>query len=651
MHRYSLFSFSMLAVLMTLFHPFAYSQCGDCKFQTDRIVNGNFSTGNNGFTSDLNYVTGLFCPLCPENTYTVGTNAFFYHSGFLGTDHTNPPNGNFFIANAPGQAGAIVWCETLAVQPDVDYTFTFWARDITNNANIHPLALLQASFNGVIGNDTLVASGGWSSLSISWNSGSAISLVLCIVNQQSQTGGNDFGLDDISLIGCENYMLSQIANAGSDQSICSNVFAQLGQSTANGYTYGWDNSTGLNSNSTSNPMLQISNTSGASISQTYILTTDSAGVGCITTDTVEVTILSMPDFDLGENFSICAGMTTTLDAGVGWDSIAWATGQNSQTIECTSGSFYATVSYELCNATDSITISYIDLPVVNLGPDTSFCENDTLTLYSGIIGAWSDGSYSDQLPLHNTGEYFFTYTENNCSVSDTVEVEMFTYNEITITSDSIFCQGSSFFLQSSISGLWNTGDVSNEIVISTPGYYDIVTSNGPCVSSAGVNVTMILQPVSELPHSFSMCEDEQIELNAFFESNIYYLWSTDDTTSTITVDEPGAYFVEVGNACDTLHSEFTIDTYPCSWALFIPSSFTPNEDDINESWTVRGYNVTNVRVYVYNRLGDLIFHATDIDLPWTPGIGIGDDVYNYTVEALNFQGEEVTRHGHLYLLR
>ncbi len=651
MHFSHLIRICTIALLIAGIHNDSNAQCGDCQYQTDLIINGNFSSGNSGFTSELNYVTGLFCPLCPENTYTIGSNAFFYHSGFSGTDHTNPPSGNFFIANAPGQEGSVVWCENLTVQPDVDYTFTFWARDITNNANAHPLALLQPSFNGVLGIDTLVAAGGWASLSVQWNSGTETSLLLCIVNQQSQTGGNDFGLDDLSFTACENYVLSQNANAGPDQNICSNVISQLGASPSSGYSYSWNNSTGLNSTSIANPNLQITNVTEFSLTQTYVLTTDSAGVGCITTDTIEVTILPMPYFNLGENFSICPDTTTILDAGIGWDNISWSTGLSTQTIEASAGIYATTVSYNQCTATDSITIGFVDLPIIDFGPDSSFCENDALILNAGIVGTWSNGTISDQLEVFNSGEYSFTYTQNNCQVSDTINVEMFTYPSISITSDSGFCQGTTLTLEATISGLWSTGHVGNSITIEQPGYYDIVAANGPCISSAGVNTNMTLQPVALLPLNYSICEDESLELNAFFESNSYYLWSNGDSTSSTTINQPGSYFVDVANVCDTIRTEVTVDTYPCSWAIYIPSSFTPNDDDINESWTVQGYNVTNVRVYVYNRLGNLIFYATDLGLPWTPGTGIGDDVYNYTVEAINFHGDSVTRHGHLYLLR
>ena len=137
----------------------AWSQCQACESLQDRIINGDFENGNVGFSSSFDYVTffPFICTLCPENTYAIGNNATLFHSGFTGTDHTNPPSGDFFIANAPGQVGAEVWCQSVNVLPQTTYTYTFWARDIANNNKPHPLAVLRPSFNGEIATDSLLA--------------------------------------------------------------------------------------------------------------------------------------------------------------------------------------------------------------------------------------------------------------------------------------------------------------------------------------------------------------------------------------------------------------------------------------------------------------------------------------------------------------
>ena len=122
---------------------------------TELVVNGDFSQGNTGFTSDYNYVptpyvngnplTGLW----PEKTYNVYPNANPYtHTLFFGKDHTtgsgNAPD-NFMIVNGYGNT-AVIWEQTVNVMPNTDYYFSAWAMNLNNYG---PFARLQFEVNGV----------------------------------------------------------------------------------------------------------------------------------------------------------------------------------------------------------------------------------------------------------------------------------------------------------------------------------------------------------------------------------------------------------------------------------------------------------------------------------------------------------------------
>lgn len=647
--KFSSFLFAILFILSLQLKTFA--QCGPCRKQVELITNGNFSNGNNGFSSDLNYATGFFCPLCPENTYTVGANATFYHNDFTGSDHTNPPFGSFFIANGSANDGAQIWCQSLPVQSNIDYTFSFWARDVTNNSNPHPLALLEPIFNGVPAGDTLEADGGWQQFNFTWNSGSNTTLDLCIINHQTNSGGNDFGLDDISLSACENIYLSQTANAGPDASLCSLESLQIGQMTIPGYSYHWDNATGLNSTIISSPVFSLENQTESSLTQTYILSTDSANVGCVTTDTIQIQVLPMPTFELGDDVDICPGTFATLQAGNQWESVTWSDGQQGDIIQTGPASLTATVTFGICVTTDDITVSEIPMPEVFLGNDTTICEGDVLILHAGVMGTWNDDVQSDTLEVSQADIYSFEYINGPCSVDDEIMVAVTPLPNIVITADSSFCEGTTLLITANAVGLWNTGEVANAITVDDEGYYDIVVINQNCSKSAGIDVKQEPLPVIPDFEYFSICEDDSLILDATHEYNSYYNWSNGDTTSYASLQGKGFYKMNIGNHCDTTEVEFYIDTYPCTWAIFIPTAFTPNDDEINEGWFVSGYNVTEVRVHVYNRFGDLIFFADELGEKWNPSLGIGDDVYSYYVTAKTFDGDDFEEKGRLYLLR
>ena len=170
---------------------------------TELVTNGDFSAGNSSFTSSYGYTAaanGLF----PEGLYAVGTDPTFYHSNFWGRDHTTN-GGNFMIINGSGSnPPAVVWQETVSVMPNTDYYFAAWAISLNS---VPPYANLQFNVNGVLVGTTAPLAArpannnppyDWRRFYGNWNSGTATTAVIQIVDLQTALGGNDFGLDDVS---------------------------------------------------------------------------------------------------------------------------------------------------------------------------------------------------------------------------------------------------------------------------------------------------------------------------------------------------------------------------------------------------------------------------------------------------------------------
>jgi gliding motility-associated-like protein len=58
--------------------------------------------------------------------------------------------------------------------------------------------------------------------------------------------------------------------------------------------------------------------------------------------------------------------------------------------------------------------------------------------------------------------------------------------------------------------------------------------------------------------------------------------------------------------------EITTFCYP---SLYIPNSFSPNSDGLNDNFEVRG-NVESYEINIFNRWGELIFIGDDINTSW-----------------------------------
>jgi gliding motility-associated-like protein len=644
----------IMAIISTLFLNRTVAQCNACESLQNKIVNGDFENGNTAFNSSFDYVTffPFLCTLCPENTYAIGNNATLFHNGFSGTDHTNPPTGDFFIANAPGQEGVEVWCQSTSVFPQTTYTFTFWARDIANNNNPHPLAVLRPSFNGEIVSESLLAEGDWSSLSVTWFSNESTTLDICILDFQSQTGGNDFGLDDITLTACEPIQLSQPVFAGNDTTVCSRDEIQLGIVSLPGYTYDWNSSENLSSNQLGNPSFINDNTTGITQQFTYWVTRDSASVGCITTDTVHIEVLSMDAFDLGNDLSVCPGDSISLIAGENWDNIVWSTSETAAEIIVPAGVYQATVFTGICSETDSVSVYAINAPDPNLPSVVNHCNTETLELDASINGTWifEDLTYDDPIEVNNPGTYYFSYEFDVCSTTDSVEIQLYEMYEAQLPQDTTLCAGTMATLVCQQEGLWSDGSFGFALNVMLPGTYSIEVTNGPCTDRDTVEVFGLNLPALSLGPDTTFCEDFPLLLDAASEGATY-LWSTGDTTASIITAGSNLYRVEVTNSCGTSVDEITITNFACSSQLYVPSCFTPNDDTYNEGWKVYGYNVREIDIVVYNRLGDAIFHTSDMNEAWTPGLQIGDDAYTYRIEATPLIGEKEVRTGVIYLIR
>lgn len=173
------------------------------------ITNGDFESGNTGFSSSYLYfsqplspATGYTNPkssLWDEGTYSVGTDPGAYHNAWA---HFGAHSGNnMMIVN--GDQGALVWRETISISPNTDYAFSLWAASVypPGTAPISP-ATLEISLDGAAPINFNLSStntvGTWEQFLTTWNSGASISAVLSIYDSNTTVSGNDFALDDIS---------------------------------------------------------------------------------------------------------------------------------------------------------------------------------------------------------------------------------------------------------------------------------------------------------------------------------------------------------------------------------------------------------------------------------------------------------------------
>ncbi|WP_235902800.1 PEPxxWA-CTERM sorting domain-containing protein [Sandarakinorhabdus oryzae] len=171
------------------------------------ITNGDFEAGNTGFTSGYAYSPG---GNSTEGQYTVRSNPFPWNSAFVSRgDHTTG-TGLMYVGNGAPTLGDIVWqSSTIAIAANTNYFFEAFAMNVCCSfvlpGNSDPNFTFRISLDGGAPTDlatlTIPANqaGTWFGLSTSFNSGTATTVQLSLINANNLRQGNDFAVDDITL--------------------------------------------------------------------------------------------------------------------------------------------------------------------------------------------------------------------------------------------------------------------------------------------------------------------------------------------------------------------------------------------------------------------------------------------------------------------
>src|SRR5258706_7546293 len=97
-----------------------------------------------------------------------------------------------------------------------------------------------------------------------------------------------------------------------------------------------------------------------------------------------------------------------------------------------------------------------------------------------------------------------------------------------------------------------------------------------------------------------------------------YLWNNNATTPSITISQPGAYWLQVkdGNNCAGRDS-ILVNPKNCMEGFYIPTAFTPNNDGKNDVFRPMLFgNVIKYKFIIYNRWGEIVFQTSNLNKGW-----------------------------------
>ncbi|ACU61218.1 gliding motility-associated C-terminal domain-containing protein [Chitinophaga pinensis] len=168
-------------------------------------------------------------------------------------------------------------------------------------------------------------------------------------------------------------------------------------------------------------------------------------------------------------------------------------------------------------------------------------------------------------------------------VSDpiTYDLQYVTKPTVELGNDVTICQGSIATLDAGIANdaytiRWSTGATTRTIDVSTAGTYYATVTNGICSATDSVKLIVNLPPPINIRDT-AICQGESVTLNAYVEGGSY-VWSTGETTASITVNATGTYGVDVTvNGCSNHGEAVVLVGTPPNIVLTDDTELCPNE--------------------------------------------------------------------------
>ena len=293
-------------------------------------------------------------------------------------------------------------------------------------------------------------------------------------------------------------------------------------------------------------------------------------------DEASLTVTEYPSFtaSIEGPTQVCPGESVTLTAKPDGMSYAWSNGATSQSITVPAGNYSVTVtSSDNCSNEASHTVTEYPSFTASIEGPTQVCPDETVTLTAkpdGMSYAWNNGATTQSITVP-AGNYSVTVTSSdNCSNEASHAVTEYPSFTASIEGPTQVCPGNPITLSAKPDGMssyvWSTGETDQVITViptaQSTAYSVTVTSADGCSDEASHVVTLSDAIDAWIDGPTSVCPDNTVPLTAKPDGLASYVWSTGETTQTITV-APGTYAVTVTSAdgCEGTASQ-TVVEYP-----------------------------------------------------------------------------------------
>jgi gliding motility-associated-like protein len=412
-----------------------------------------------------------------------------------------------------------------------------------------------------------------------------------------------------------------------------------------------------------------------STTTTYTVT-GTNGVGCSNTATVTITVSSSPTINVTASpSSICSGDTSVLTAS-GASTYSWSTGDSTASITVTPSTtttYTVTGTNAGCTGTATISVTVNPLPTVSIDPSqSSICIGSSTTLIANsdipvTSFVWSNNFTGNNITIapSTSTTYSVTGTTNEgCTGTAEVTITVHPLPTIHYTTTQSHCGQSDGNIITNVTGgippyvyQWSNGANSGNLNNISAGNYNLtVTDANGCNNT--INITLTEAPMPQANFSpkpqITTIEDPIIYFENYSTGASFYEWDFGDGnisteySPTYSYTNPGEYYVvllvsdEYG-CVDTVGAYIIIKEE--AGTFYIPNAFTPNGNDLNELFNIKGTNINpnTFEMRIFDRWGKQLFYTIDINQGWDGtfnGQLVKPDSYVYVIKFADLEKGE-----------
>lgn len=440
---------------------------------------------------------------------------------------------------------------------------------------------------------------------------------------------------------------------GNDTLLCDNDSISFYLTNVSSYSYNWSPGFLFNDSVSHAPKAWVDTT------RNYYLDLVDDWSGCSNKDSMLVELEQMDTLKYSLDTVFCYPNSIVIDyPGSGATGVWQDVPSGFPRIVSDSGTYIIQLNRNGCSTLDTHNIHVLNPNVTLSGPDF-LCKSDSglYTVnrsFSNML--WSTGSIDSFTYFNSDGKLLVTVSEGNCSVSDSIEVERFNTPPF-INGHSIVCENDSTELNiiyPGVSILWSTGDTTTNIWVKTGGNYIVDILKNGCVLSDTMLVTTLNIPAFRFPNDTLLCIGDTLLVSGGQWPGANYSWDDGASDTTKYLSKTGSYYLSVGNACGFSTDTINLVFNDCSCISYIPTSFTPNGDGLNELFGPTYCPITEFNMIIFDRWGEIIFETDDINRLWDGtfnGVPVPEGVFGYMINYRDVRGEKVNGKGNVTLLR